>query len=48
MKMTITLILITAVLFLVAGCGPGQPFEIESTHAPQSTVTTQVASAGSW
>jgi len=45
MKMTIALILITAILFFVAGCGRGQPFEIETTHAPQSTVTTQIASA---
>ncbi|MBL7152482.1 MAG: hypothetical protein ISS79_02105 [Phycisphaerae bacterium] len=45
MKMTIALTLIAAILFLVAGCGPGQPFEIESLHTPQSTVTIQVASA---
>lgn len=45
MKTMITIILITAILFFVAGCGRGQPFEIETTHAPQSTVTTQVASA---
>jgi len=47
MKTTITLILIAATLFFVAGCGPGQPFEIESTQAPQSTVTAQVASPSS-
>ena len=46
MRTTIALILIAAVIFLVAGCGPGQPFEIEQTlHTPQPAVTTQLASA---
>ena len=33
-KTTILLILVAAILFLVAGCGPGQPFEIEGLFTP--------------
>ncbi|MBN2137040.1 MAG: hypothetical protein JW720_04485 [Sedimentisphaerales bacterium] len=47
MKALITLILIVLAVFCVVGCGPGQPFEIESMgmDTQQSTLTTQVASA---
>jgi len=48
MKSTIALILLAVVLLFVAGCGPGQPFEIEGRQAPESAGTTQVASADSW
>ena len=44
MKMTITLILIVASILFIAGCGPGQPFEVNNPSTPQSAVT-QVASA---
>ena len=45
MKMTITLILIiAAAMLLIAGCGPGQPFEVNNPNTQQPTVT-QVASA---
>jgi hypothetical protein len=29
-KKTIVLVIITAICLFMAGCGPGQPFEIES------------------
>ena len=48
MKTPIAVILVAVILFFVAGCGPGQPLEIESTQTPQSAVTAQVASADSW
>jgi len=35
MKAMITLIIIAVILFFVAGCGPGQPFEIESSTTAQ-------------
>ena len=31
MKTTLTLILISVILCFIAGCGPGQPFEMESS-----------------
>ena len=31
---TILLIFVAAILFFVAGCGPGQPFEIEGLFTP--------------
>ncbi len=31
---TILVILVAAILFLVGGCGPGQPFEIEGLFTP--------------
>jgi len=34
MKTIIMLIIVAAILYLVAGCGPGQPFEIESMEGP--------------
>ena len=45
MKKTIILLVVAAVLFLVAGCGPGQPFEIEGMHTPQSESPAHVVAA---
>ncbi|MGB2866142.1 MAG: hypothetical protein WBC05_22605 [Sedimentisphaerales bacterium] len=45
MKTTIILFVIAAFMFLVAGCGPGQPFEIEGMHTPQSATPTHVVAA---
>ncbi|MHC4556693.1 MAG: hypothetical protein ACYTFW_03795 [Planctomycetota bacterium] len=42
MKTTIMLIVVAMVLFFVTGCGPGEPFEIESQHTPQSATPTHV------
>lgn len=33
-RTTILLISVAAILFFVAGCGPGQPFEIEGLFTP--------------
>jgi len=33
-RTTILLIVVVAILFLVNGCGPGQPFEIEGLFTP--------------
>jgi predicted small lipoprotein YifL len=44
MKAMITLIVIAVILSFVAGCGPGEPFEIEGSNTPQSG-TTLVAGA---
>jgi predicted small lipoprotein YifL len=38
MKKIIGSILLAAIIFLVAGCGPGQPLEIESQNLPQTEV----------
>ena len=45
MKTTIILFVVAAILFLVAGCGPGQPFEIEGMHTPQSESPAYVVAA---
>ncbi|MFB0524072.1 MAG: hypothetical protein ACETVZ_00915 [Phycisphaerae bacterium] len=45
MKTTIILIVIAAILCFVVGCGPGQPFEIESLQTPQPTTAALVATA---
>ncbi|MFC1604374.1 hypothetical protein ACFL5F_05025 [Planctomycetota bacterium] len=45
MKITIILFIIAAIMFLVTGCGPGEPFEIEGMHTPQSTAPTQLLAA---
>ena len=42
MKTTIILLVVAAIMFLVAGCGPGQPFEIEGIHTPQSESAAHV------
>jgi len=44
-KITIILFVIAAIMFLVAGCGPGQPFEIEGMHTPQSETPMHVVAA---
>ena len=45
MKITIILLFFAAILFFVAGCGPGQPFEIEGMHTPQSAAPAQLLAA---
>jgi hypothetical protein len=42
-KTTAILAFILAILLFVTGCGPGEPFEIEGLHIPQSAAPTQVA-----
>jgi hypothetical protein len=43
MKTVIMLCIIAFILFFVAGCGPGQPFEIEGMHNPQTLTTAHVS-----
>ena len=45
-KRTIILFVIAAIMFFVAGCGPGQPFEIEGIHTPQSEPPAHIVAAG--
>jgi predicted small lipoprotein YifL len=45
MKTIIALLVVAAVICFVAGCGPGEPFEVKGLHAPQSAATIQVAVA---
>lgn len=45
MKTTIILFVIAAIMFFVAGCGPGEPFEIEGMHTPQSESPAHVVAA---
>lgn len=45
MKTTIILFVIAAIMFFVAGCGPGEPFEIEGMHTPQSESPEHVVAA---
>ena len=42
MRTVIMLILIAIIMFFVAGCGPGQPFEIEGQLTPQTATSTHV------
>ena len=44
MRKVILLVLFVVIIFTFTGCGPGQPFEIESQHTPQSDLLMQVAS----
>jgi hypothetical protein len=44
-KTTIILFVIAAIIFFVAGCGPGEPFEIEGIHTPQTESQVFVAAA---
>jgi predicted small lipoprotein YifL len=37
------LVAVAAILFAVAGCGPGEPFEIEGRYGPQAAASTHVA-----
>jgi hypothetical protein len=43
MKTVIMLCVIAFIVLFVVGCGPGQPFEIEGIHHPQTFTTTHVA-----
>lgn len=43
MKTVIIVCVIAFVLLFVAGCGPGQPFEIEGIHSSQTVTTTHIA-----
>ena len=42
MKTFIMLVVFTVIICFFAGCGPGQPFEIEERHISQSEVQMQV------
>jgi len=44
-KITIILFVIAAIMFFATGCGPGQPFEIEGMHTPQSESPAHVVAA---
>jgi len=44
-KITIILFVITAIMFFVVGCGPGEPFEIEGMYMPQSEAQARVMAA---
>jgi len=39
------MLVMAAIVFLLAGCGPGQPFEIEGMHTPQSESAAYVVAA---
>ena len=39
------LVVVSAILLFLAGCGPGQPFEIEGLHDLPPPASTQVAAA---
>jgi hypothetical protein len=45
LKISIILLVVAAILFFVAGCGPGQPFEIEGMYTPQSESPAHVVAA---
>jgi Na+/H+ antiporter NhaC len=44
MKTVIIIFVVAFIMFFVAGCGPGQPFEIEGRQALQSS-TPEFAAA---
>lgn len=44
-KTIIILFVVAAMLFFVVGCGPGEPFEIEGMHTPQSEPAAYVMAA---
>jgi len=44
-KISIILLVLAAILLFVAGCGPGQPFEIEGMYTPQSATPAHVVAA---
>ncbi len=46
MKTIIILIVLAAIIGLTAGCGPGQPFEIEEHFASHNLAQNHVFSAG--
>ena len=43
MRKVILLVLFVVIIFTFTGCGPGQPFEIESQHTPQTETPVLVA-----
>ncbi len=43
MKKVIILFVVVMIILFVTGCGPGQPFEIEGRHTPQSVTPTLFA-----
>lgn len=45
MKIIIILLVIAANIFFVAGCGPGQPFEIEGMYIHQSESPADIVAA---
>ena len=45
MKTVIMLCVVAFILFFIAGCGPGQPFEIEGMRTPQSESPAHVVAA---
>ena len=47
MRTIIAFTLVAVILSFVAGCGPGQPFEIESMHTPQPDAVAEAASSAS-
>jgi hypothetical protein len=44
-KITIILFVFAVIMFFVAGCGPGQPFEIEGMNTPQFESLAHVVAA---
>jgi len=44
-KRTTILFVIAVIMFFVAGCGPGQPFEIEGMNTPQSESPAHIVAA---
>ena len=45
MKSYILLIVLAAIICFIAGCGPGQPFEIEEHFGCQTQAHVQVSAA---
>jgi hypothetical protein len=41
----IILLVVAAIMFLVVGCGPGQPFEIEGMNTHQSEPAAHIVTA---
>jgi len=44
-KTIVMLAVVGAILLFAAGCGPGQPFEIEGRHNPQTDAEAHVVAA---
>ncbi len=42
MRMVIMLILIAIIMIFIAGCGPGQPFEIEGRLTSQTATPAHI------
>jgi len=45
MKSFVILVVVAAIICFVAGCGPGQPFEIEEHLSSQTGAQIQVSAA---